>query len=425
MDLAEAVVLLRGGPKGLADWNERRKSRENIPSLRGANLSGSNLREAQLLEADLRGADLRGADLGEADLRGADLRKAYINGACLSGAYLQSAILSFSDLRKANLSRAKIQDACLRKADLREADLRGADLREADLRGAVLSRAYLSGAGLGRAQLLDADLCGADLRVVDLREADLRGAVLRDAKLRDAILHRADFGGANLSGADLTYALCLQTSFSNNDLSHVRGLDSLKHDGPSTVGIDTLFRSEGKIPEIFLRGCGVPETLIVQHRALVGSLDPIQFYSCFISHCSADRDLAERLHADLQQKGVRCWYAEKDLRIGDRFRPRIDEAIRVHEKLLLLISEKSAKSQEVENEVEAAMDREKSHGLTVLFPIRLDETALNVDSGWPALVRRTRHIGDFTHWRNHEHYQKAFDRLLPDLRALRLYRGQA
>jgi len=63
------------------------------------------------------------------------------------------------------------------------------------------------------------------------------------------------------------------------------------------------------------------------------------------------------------------------------------------------------------------MDREKSQGLAVLFPIRLDETALRVESGWPALVRRTRHIGDFSGWMDHDDYQKAFDRLLRDLRA--------
>ena len=192
--------------------------------------------------------------------------------------------------------------------DLSEADLSGADLRGADLSGADLSGANLSGA----------DLSGADLSGADLRGADLRGADLSGADLSGADLSRADLRGADLSGAK-----CGCTTFGNVDLSDVKGLESIRHDGPSTVGIDTLFRSGGKIPEAFLRGCGVPETLIVHQRALVGSLDPIQFYSCFISYSSADRDFAERLHADLQQKGVRCWFAPNELKIGDRFRPRI------------------------------------------------------------------------------------------------------
>jgi hypothetical protein len=35
---------------------------------------------------------------------------------------------------------------------------------------------------------------------------------------------------------------------------------------------------------------------------------------------------------------------------------------------------------------------------------------------WAALIRRTRHIGDFTHWKDHDSYQKAFERLLRDLK---------
>jgi hypothetical protein len=98
-------------------------------------------------------------------------------------------------------------------------------------------------------------------------------------------------------------------------------------------------RSQGEIPEVFLRGCGVPENFIVQMRALTHSHEGlvIQFYSCFISYSSNDQDIAERLHADLQDKGVRCWFAPEDLKIGDEFHERIDESIRIYNKLLLML----------------------------------------------------------------------------------------
>jgi hypothetical protein len=32
------------------------------------------------------------------------------------------------------------------------------------------------------------------------------------------------------------------------------------------------------------------------------------------------------------------------------------------------------------------------------------------------LSQRSRHIGDFTHWKDHDAYTKALDRLLRDLR---------
>src|SRR5215207_600034 len=43
--------------------------------------------------------------------------------------------------------------------------------------------------------------------------------------------------------------------------------------------------------------------------------NPIEFYSCFISYSSKDQDFAERLHVDLQNNGVRCWFAPEDLKI--------------------------------------------------------------------------------------------------------------
>lgn len=42
---------------------------------------------------------------------------------------------------------------------------------------------------------------------------------------------------------------------------------------------------------------------------------------------------------------------------------------------------------------------------------------MGVKSGWPALLKHTRNVGDFTNWKDHDSYLKAFDRLLRDLRA--------
>ena len=123
------------------------------------------------------------------------------------------------------------------------------------------------------------------------------------------------------------------------DLSVVQGLDSIRRHGPSTIGIDTLYRSKGRIPEVFLRGCGVPDEFITYVISLIGR--PFDYHSCFISYSSKDSALAKRLYADLQTAGVRCWYAPEDMKIGDKFRSRIDEAIHFHDKLLLILSKHS------------------------------------------------------------------------------------
>ena len=106
---------------------------------------------------------------------------------------------------------------------------------------------------------------------------------------------------------------------------------------------------------------------------------------------------------DLQAKGVRVWFAPHDMKIGARIRPTIDESIRVYDKLLLMLSDHSVSSQWVEQEVEAALDRERGHeGKTVLFPVRIDDAVMKSKAGWPALLRNTRNVGDFTRWKDHD-----------------------
>jgi hypothetical protein len=308
-------------------------------------------------------------------------------------------------------------EADLRKANLEGANLQGANLEEADLRRAYLHGAYLHGADLSWADLSWADLSWAILYGADLTRANLEGANLSGADLTRANLEGAYLQGAKLDETNMREAWIGWTVFVALDLRDVQGLDTVEHVGPSSIGIDTLYRSQGDIPEAFLRGCGVPDSMIEYAHALVAAERPIDYYSAFISYSSKDEALAKRLHADLQAAGVRCWYAPHDLPIGARIRVGIDEAIRLHDKLLLLLSKHSVASDWVEKEVETAMEQERRQKRTVLFPIRLDTAVMRVESGWPADVRRGRNIGDFCKWKQHNRYQEAFTRLLRDLKA--------
>jgi hypothetical protein len=42
---------------------------------------------------------------------------------------------------------------------------------------------------------------------------------------------------------------------------------------------------------------------------------------------------------------------------------------------------------------------------------------MQTKKAWAADIRRMRHIGDFRRWKEHDSYQKAFARLLRDLKA--------
>jgi uncharacterized protein YjbI with pentapeptide repeats len=301
--------------------------------------------------------------------------------------------------------------------DLSNLDLCGRIIEHANFSYADLSNTDFSGSTLingnfRRALLTDGTFSGATLRYVDFSQA-----MLNNVNFRHAELAFVNLWSAVLTNADFFHVEMIGTQISNADLSEVKNLESVKRYGPSTIGIDTIYKSRGKIPETFLRGCGVPEEFIVQIPDLVAAMQPIQFYSCFISYSSKEEEFARRLYADLQSEGVRCWFAPEDLMIGEKFRVRIDESIRMYDKLLLVLSENSVASQWVEKEVETAFEKEGEQGKTVLFPVQLDDAVTEIKTGWAADVRRSRHIGDFRDWKNHDSYRKAFERLMRDLKA--------
>jgi hypothetical protein len=313
-------------------------------------------------------------DLNTADLTNTDLSEAHLNGANLSGADLSRADLSGADLSRADLSRADLSEADVRWADLGEANLGGADLSGADLSGADLNGANLGGAALGWANLTNADL----------------------------------------TEADLSRALLSETIFADVDLTDTKGLSACKHVGPSSIDFRTLSRSRN-VPLSFLRGCGLPDNLIDYLPSLQGNA--IQFYSCFISYSSKDQLFAERHHADLQNKGVRCWFAPHDLPIGAKTWDAIDQAIRLRDKLLLILSKASLASDWVEDEVSKAYAEERSRKNVVLFPIRIDNAVMSTAEPWAVKLRDQRNIGDFRRWREPAEYQGNLERLLRDLKA--------
>ena len=132
-----------------------------------------------------------------------------------------------------------------------------------------------------------------------------------------------------------------------------------------------MFHSNGKIPVAFLSGCGVPDSAIANRHALIGPMEPIQFYSCFISYSTTNQDFAERLHSKLRDKGLRVWFAPEDVKGGKKLHEQIDEAIRLHDKLLLVLSQESMGSEWVATEIRRTRKAERLENRRKLFPIRL------------------------------------------------------
>jgi TIR domain-containing protein/pentapeptide repeat protein len=268
------------------------------------------------------------------------------------------------------------------------------------------------------------DLTGGKFGGVNFSFTSFAGAILNGADLSNANLCFVNFLGTQVQDTDFTNAELNFTNFYSVDLSRTKGLDRVRHRGPSSINVETIYLSKGKIPENFLRGCGVPDSLITYIPSLISASDGIQFYSCFISHSSKDEEFVQRLHGRMQQAHLRVWYAPDDLQGGKKLYEQIDEAIRIYDKLLVVLSENSLQSEWVMTEIRNARKHERETGKRKLFPIRLVDfetikkwECFDTDSGKDLAIEcREYFIPDFSNWKDHDAFEANFKKLLDDLR---------
>lgn len=328
---------------------------------------------------------------------------------------LQEVDLSYSYLRDLNLRHTNLLNSILHHADLWNSVFSDSDLSGADLSDTDISQASFDRANLSNAILIDSDISFGSFIGTNLRNTDLRGVVLNSTFFKRAKLEEANLNLASLNGA----------SFNDLDLRNVKGLATVQHRGPSTVGIDTIYKSKGQIPEIFLRGCGVPEIFIEYMHALTAK--PFEFYSCFISYSHADAAFAQRLHDTLQGKGVRCWLDEKDAKLGVPISHNIEHGIRLTDKFLLCCSKESLSSGWVNYEIDLALHREtelRKEGGDVwrIIPLDLNGHIFSHEYSGEALRIRNRLAGDFTGWKTDS---DKFDRQIARvMQAIRIEEGR-
>jgi TIR domain/Pentapeptide repeats (8 copies) len=282
-------------------------------------------------------------------------------------------------------------------------DLRNADLQAAMLTGIDFRRTNLDGANLSHARLDSTLLNAASLSQTNLSNTRLRNSNLHKTCFKEAILHRTNMYHASL----------LDTAFLNIDLSETINLENVFHLGPSTISMDTIQRSKGKIPDIFLLGTGISEQLLTAIRA--SGHTHFQYFTCFISYSTKDKHFVEILYQDLRKAGVLCWYAPEKLKTGQKFPAYITEAVQSREKMLIVLSKHSLKSDWVKKEVGLARQKEGNGKREVLLPVCLDNAHLNSPTDWAAAIRKQRHIKSFENWQQPSRYQEMLKGLLNDL----------
>ncbi len=293
-------------------------------------------------------------------------------------------------------------------------DISGAQLLHATLEKINLSGAKLKDVHFGAANLWQARLDSADLSGADLWRANFGGCSLCEADLSGAALVLANFHGADLSGAKLDGSHLNRTVLVDVDLRAVKGLEAVDHWGPSEISFSSLQKSQGNIPPAFLRGVGISEEIIQYTQGFFEVA--IQFYSCFISYSHSDKSFARRLHDHLQARGIRCWLDEHDLKLGDRILDVVNDAIRLHDKILLCCSEASLNSWWVKDEIRKAQVRERKEDRLIIIPLNLDDYLFEWKDGLESDLT-SRLAADFTGWEcDNAKFEEQFERVVKALR---------
>ena len=224
-------------------------------------------------------------------------------------------------------------------------------------------------------------------------------ADLSDTNLGEADLLAATFNSSNFLGASFDAAKLHATVFADCDLSVACNLEKAKHNGPSTIGIDTILKYGGNIPVEFLRGAGVPEELIKEIPRLVGS---VLYQSCFISYGEPDRGFAERLKDDLRTKGVNTWIYSMDATPGERTFKEIGQQRREAERFIVICSADSLVRVGVRKEIEEQLDEDPDK----IIPISRD--SLWKHPGFQA-VGTARDLKPYLLERNYANFEEGAD----------------
>lgn len=360
----EHVQLVRRGRDHVARWKDANPNEQ-------LDLNAAYMSYVRAPQVDISGADLR-----HSDLMGAVMRRAN-----LSGCYMNPSHMYHADLRESNLS-----GALLNGANMRGADLRGADLSGADLDRAVLSDADLSGANFTNANLQRTSLIGANLSGANFTGANFSGASIVRSNLSDSTFNEADFfqtqvWACNLAGANLADAALGYTVLQDCDLRDVVGLEQVRHDAPSSVGLDTLYRSGGRIPAVFLSAAGVPASVASLQEAIGAAPPSLTEY--YIACRDDDEEFARKLSADLALQGVTAWVFSERVRgnalvsrLSSSDQEEIERWLRDYDKLIVVVSSRALDTEAILNDITAARDKQQSADRWLLYYVAPDDALM-------------------------------------------------
>lgn len=93
-------------------------------------------------------------------------------------------------------------------------------------------------------------------------------------------------------------------------------------------------------------------------------------FAAFISHSSKDSEFAEEIQLRLEEQGLACWIAPRNVRVGQEYGEEISRGINRSRCLVLVLSSAANESPSVRREVELATKAGKP-----IFPVRIEDVA--------------------------------------------------
>lgn len=190
--------------------------------------------------------------------------------------------------------------------------------------------------------------------------------------------------------------------------------------------IDFLLR-QGLVEEID----GQVRLTLQAHRLITQIFSPartkgeaLSFSMCFLSYSTKDTAFVERLYRRLSEAGVSLWYAPHDVAPGQHLDEQLANAIRINDRVVLVLSKNSIQSNWVLQEILAARKRERLENRRIIIPISLvahselrNWRCLDPDSGEDlALEIRRFFIPSFAGWKSKKAFDATSDSLITALR---------
>ena len=117
-----------------------------------------------------------------------------------------------------------------------------------------------------------------------------------------------------------------------------------------------------------VQGLGIPIRSSVNAQNTASTSAKEKEYNAFISYATEDRKFAEEVHQTLTREGLRIWFDQSELTVGDSLRESIDRGLRISNYGIVIFSKSYFAKRWTQYELNGLLARE-INGQKVILPI--------------------------------------------------------